>query len=371
MSTAPTQSSFKLFENPASMMQLKVEVLYERIYLHIGSSLDINDNLDISQVSEFLGSRFDPYLNHKAYKDDTASEKAYWVSRDAAIPVVVEVTSENMSTYAADLVADSMHRRSSELCVIRMVSRDLNALEELYTELIKYRHVSTSRIYLLVNSYGEVDLRPLEIAESAPALKLNYGEDFTAVSDKIITNLTTKASGLYLFYGAPGTGKSSYIRYLLSGVLNRKVIYIPVGLIDSLMRPDFLPLLLSNKNSVLVIEDAEKALLSREESQENSSIVSAILNLTDSFISAALNISIVATFNTSKENIDKALLRKGRLKYSYEFKKLSVDDAQKLVDCLDFDYIVREPMTLGDVYNLKDEVGYQPEEKKTIKGFGS
>jgi ATP-dependent 26S proteasome regulatory subunit len=127
---------------------------------------------------------------------------------------------------------------------------------------------------------------------------------------------------------------------------------------------------MNNKNIILVIEDAEKALLSREENHENSSVVSAILNLTDSFISSALNISIVATFNTAKENIDKALLRKGRLKYCHEFKKLSVYDAQVLTNSLNFQYKVSEPMTLAEVYNIYESSGYSAPKEKIISGFG-
>jgi len=37
-------------------------------------------------------------------------------------------------------------------------------------------------------------------------------------------------------------------------------------------------------------------------------------------LGAGFNIQIMATFNTSLKNLDPALMRKGRLKLSYEFK---------------------------------------------------
>jgi ATP-dependent 26S proteasome regulatory subunit len=213
-------------------------------------------------------------------------------------------------------------------------------------------------------------LEPLDVPPGDVDLGLNYGKAFLDVHQDVVDSLQNKRSGLYLFYGDPGTGKSSYIKYLLSAVTTRKIAYVPVALIDSLVSPDFLPLLVANRNLILVIEDAEKALISREESVGSSSVVSAMLNLTDSFIGNTLNVSIIATFNTKKDNIDKALLRKGRLKLSHEFKKLDVEDAQDLIDSLGVDYQATEAMTLAEIYHLHEDNRFKAEDDKRVIGFG-
>jgi hypothetical protein len=46
----------------------------------------------------------------------------------------------------------------------------------------------------------------------------------------------------------------------------------------------------------------------------------------------SLGIQIIATFNTHISNIDKALLRKGRLIGLYEFKPLSMDKSKVLLE---------------------------------------
>jgi ATP-dependent 26S proteasome regulatory subunit len=184
----------------------------------------------------------------------------------------------------------------------------------------------------------------------------------------VLDNLTNKKSGLYLFNGPPGTGKSSYIKHLLSSNLPRKIAYIPVSLIGQLVSPELMPLLMDNKDIILVIEDAEKALLSRETS-ENAAIVSTILNLTDGFIGDAMNISIMATFNTEKEKIDSALLRKGRLRLSHEFGLLSLEDSKKLAVAIGKPAsAVLEPMSLADIYNMDDDTGYKEPEQRRV-GF--
>jgi len=359
------------FEKPLNLSQVRVENLFEYIYSRLGHGLAIYNELQLSKVLDYLKENYRPYLSNKVYQDRTEAQQTMWVAKEGGAPMVIEVSNLKFGYGVQREIFEDVDKPNSEYCTLSAAAANPEDLEALYTDLAPYNIVSKNKIYLLVNSYGEIDLKPLNIPETDTNLGLNYGEDFLSVNDKIVESLNTKTSGLYLFYGEPGTGKSSYIKYLLSGALERRVVYVPINLINSLMSPDMLPLLMNNKNIILVIEDAEKALLSREENHENSSVVSAILNLTDSFISSALNISIVATFNTAKENIDKALLRKGRLKYCHEFKKLSIRDAEILMRSLNFQHEVSEPMTLADVYNLYENSGYSAPKEKVISGFGS
>jgi len=224
------------------------------------------------------------------------------------------------------------------------------------------------KIYMLASSYGELTFNAMPLPDLNTNLSLNYGADFPKFHEELVTSINDKQSGLYLFYGPPGTGKSSYIKHLLTGEIKRKIAYIPVSMINQLVAPEMLPLLTENKNIVLVLEDAEKALVSRDIA-ENSAIVSTILNLTDGFIGQALNITIIATFNTAKEKIDEALLRKGRLRMSYEFNKLNLKDSKALASSLGVDPTkIREEMSLADIYNFEDNTGYEEPEQKRV-GF--
>lgn len=365
-----THTQYKpFFGSPANNTQARVENLYEHLYGSVPNTLAVYDSLDKYKVLEYLKDKYTKHLTSLVYQEDGSTDQSVWLSKDTSLPVVVEVS--NLKLGFASRITDD-HSAAAGACALHAASESLEELEELHKTLLTgCKHVSKSRIHMLVNYYGEIDLKPLDIPEVAVDLQLNYGKAFVDTNNEITESLNTKNSGLYLFYGEPGTGKSSYIKYLLSGVLKRKVVYVPINLINSLMSPDFLPLLLNNQNSILVIEDAEKALLSREDSPENSSLVSAILNLTDSFISTTLNISIVATFNTAKENLDKALLRKGRLRHSYEFKKLKAEEAQALINHLGFDHKTTSAMTLADIYNLNEDPGYKAAPEKVIAGFGA
>lgn len=177
-----------------------------------------------------------------------------------------------------------------------------------------------------------------------------YNDDFQEIDKIIQKSLEQEKSGLILLHGAPGTGKTSYIKNLISKFHENNFIFIQNEFVKDLLKPDFISFLLKNRNSILIIEDAEKVITTRENLSENS-VVSTILQLTDGLFSDYLNIKIICTFNTNIEKVDKALLRKGRLIANYEFKPLSVEKSNKLLKKLGYDSINTD-MALADIFNF-------------------
>jgi len=204
---------------------------------------------------------------------------------------------------------------------------------------------------IMKDENGGVRFDPFEV--SVPEkydIKQCYEPEFEEVHNKLVENLNKNESGLYLFHGPPGTGKTTYIKYL-SSLLKRDMIYVPTSFVDYIADPAFLPALLHKKQCVLIIEDAEKALLARDPS-DSSSVVSTILNITDGIMANVFNIAVIATYNSPRQDVDKALLRKGRLKGEYKFDKLKPETAQKIINKIQPGYKVEEEMSLADIYNL-------------------
>jgi hypothetical protein len=203
------------------------------------------------------------------------------------------------------------------------------------------------------DEHGSIRFEPFEvrIPESYNIEKC-YNDDFPKIHNVVVDSLNKNESGLYLFHGDPGTGKTTYIKYL-SSLVKRDMIYIPTSFVEHLADPSFLPALLHKKHSVLVIEDAEKALLARDPS-DSSSLVSAILNITDGMMADVFNIAVIATYNSPRQAIDKALLRKGRLKVEYHFGKLKASKAQKIADENNIKYQVNNDISLADLYNTDE-----------------
>jgi len=128
-------------------------------------------------------------------------------------------------------------------------------------------------------------------------------------------------------------------------------------MVNYITDPSFIPFLMDNSDSVLIIEDAEPALAKRDGSGRTGAI-SNILNLTDGLLSDCLNISIVATFNTSTKVIDDALLRDGRLINSYSFEKLATEKSTALLNKIGHNVTATKPMSLSEIYYYgKDNKG--------------
>ena len=238
-----------------------------------------------------------------------------------------------------------------------------------------------TKVHLFIkNQYGDYDFEPLSInLPSNLDLELNYGKDFLDIDKKIKSRLADKPNGLFMFHGLSGTGKTTYIKYLASQV-KRDFIYIPTSMIEFFTSdPNCLHTLIQKPNSVIILEDAEKAILKRLGDGMDSSAVSSLLNLSDGILSDILKTSVIVTYNCPKQDVDDALKRKGRLQMDYEFSALSIGNSKKLAKKLKYSKTLIEekivsPLTLNEIYNLEKDVEFYNETKKqesTRIGFGA
>ena len=208
-------------------------------------------------------------------------------------------------------------------------------------------------INLIVRANEGLDLKPLEIKRTKLDLDLFYEDDFKE-TDAIIQQRLKKKNdkGIVLLHGLPGTGKTTYLRYLV-GKIKKRVLFLSPSVAGNLMNPDFIELLMNNPNTVLVIEDAENIIMDRR--YNSSSSVSNLLNISDGLLADFLNVQLICTFNSALTMIDSALLRKGRLIARHEFGKLSITKAQRLSNHLGFDKSITEPMTIAEIANPNEK----------------
>ncbi|MEO7172888.1 AAA family ATPase [Flavobacterium sp.] len=223
-------------------------------------------------------------------------------------------------------------------------------------------------ISLLIATNRGIDTKSLQISKPKLSIEDNYNDDFKDIHQTIIRRLSKKNDkGLVLLHGKPGTGKSSYIRYLISS-LKKDVIFLPPNMAGAITNPDLISVLIENPNCIFVIEDAENIVVDRE--KDGSSPVSALLNISDGLLSDCLNIQIVCSFNTDISKIDGALMRKGRLIARYEFKELEIEKAQVLSQKLGFKTNLNSPMTLTAIYN-QEEKDFQQIKRHNPIGFNA
>ena len=227
---------------------------------------------------------------------------------------------------------------------------------------------TTKKVGLIVKDEYGLTLQKFDVSKKEDLnLDKNYNKGFKEISKKIVTKLNEKSGkGIILLHGKPGTGKTTYIRDLIKKI-NKEVIFLPNNMVDMLATPQFVPFMMKYPDSILIIEDAEKAVKNRN-GNGNETAVSNLLNLSDGILGDCLKTQIVATFNTQRQLIDKALLRKGRLIAEYEFDDLCVDKSNKLLKSLNIDYKTKKPMPLSDIYNYEDTLGVENNKPSKI-GF--
>ena len=220
-------------------------------------------------------------------------------------------------------------------------------------------------INLIVQSNNTLELKAMEIKRTKLDLDLFYDDGFIE-TDEIITKRLNKKNdkGIVLLHGLPGTGKTTYLRYLI-GKIKKRVLFLSPNVAANLMNPDFIELLIDNPNTVLIIEDAENIIMDRK--YESSSSVSNLLNISDGLLADFLNVQLICTFNSALTMVDSALMRKGRLIAKHEFGKLSTEKAQRLSDHLGLKNSINKPMTIAEITNPNDkEYGT---EKIRVMGF--
>ncbi len=257
--------------------------------------------------------------------------------------------------------------------------------------IIKYDPTEITKdsalIHMMVKEDYETYFKDFDVSNFAPELinpEIFYGKGFSNFNEKLINRLETEKKGIVLFHGEPGTGKTHYIRYLLRELtkIDKRVIYVPPSMVESMAEPDMMSFLVNNiieesRDTILLIEDAEPLLESRENGGGRTTGISNLLNSTDGLLNDILGLVIIATFNTHLSKIDQALLRPGRLmarkefgKHSYEH-SLEIAKELKLVDIFNEKSNPKQTYTIAEICNFsKDQEILLHEVKEERKKIG-
>lgn len=198
-------------------------------------------------------------------------------------------------------------------------------------------------------------------------LEENYNNDFTSVHEDIVKFLDQRESGLIILSGSAGTGKTYYIRHLLSQY-PKEYIIVTNAIASHLANPEFVAFMLEHKDSIFILEDCEQILMDRSENSFGGAIAN-ILNMSDGLMSDIFNVKFLCTFNADINKIDPALLRKGRCYARYEFGKLTPDKVENFCKIHNIELPEYKEMTLGELYNQDVSDDYKIDKQRKKVGF--
>jgi MoxR-like ATPase len=121
----------------------------------------------------------------------------------------------------------------------------------------------------VVETYRGIETTMIDLTKPKLSISDNYNDDFKELHQTIYKKLSKQnGKGLVLLHGKPGTGKTSYIRYLIASV-KKDVIFLPPSMASNITNPSLMALLIKNPNSIFVIEDAENIIIDRETSDQS------------------------------------------------------------------------------------------------------
>jgi len=222
---------------------------------------------------------------------------------------------------------------------------------------------STTFYYMAAGKDG-YEVMDLQAEKMDIDIETNYNDDIPY--NEIVSFLNNDQPGLVVMRGEPGTAKSSLIRHLIT-IIDKDFIYLDASCFDNMIDASLIKELLEYEGSILILEDCEEMLKNRT---DGNTKLAALLNMSSGLLADSFKFKIICTFNAAIDNIDPALLRKGRMRINYEFKKLTAEKTAALARKLGKDIPDGEEKTCGDIYNYDEVVEFGSKKKKKIGFLG-
>lgn len=323
--------------------EINTDKLFLIKYGKIAHNINCHIDIDFKNIFEFFKNIFEnnsqkiihSRLQTVKGKKNRNIDNVYIIELDKEL--IVEIQTYNITFYFSE------YSRKDEI---------LKIIEKIPTKQNKKKH--TKKFFMLIRSQrteSGFDLKSFKVKKMKISIEENYNNDFIEIHKNIAKFLKDdKRNGIVMLHGKYGTGKSTYIRFLMRNV-NKRFIYLPLHLISGLSSPDLINFFTLYKNSVLILEDCEEIIKPRSATNSSSEALVNLLNLGDGLLSDALSIKLVCTFNADLKKIDSAILRKGRLAIRYEFTPLSVEKSKALVEKNNIDLKIDSPTTIADIFN--------------------
>jgi len=212
---------------------------------------------------------------------------------------------------------------------------------------------------------------------------VNYTPEVRTAVERLLQDpLNTEQGRLLIFHGAPGTGKTWFLRTLMHEWRDH---YVPLIIQDveffmsdetywaALISDISHNSTLRDKRPLVVLEDAGQGLI--RNGSYGSVPIQRLLNRTDGLCIGDRNITFVITFNEEIGQVDPAVVRAGRCREKIHFTPLCRSDAAAWLthhECVHLIPKLAEHTTLADLYAMKrgDSVKTTEATSRALGGFG-
>jgi energy-coupling factor transporter ATP-binding protein EcfA2 len=359
-------------------------------YYYIDSSLSVSyladyfsqANYDIFSVEDKISFRKHTILDaYDALRESFQIEIfnprphlsfVYLTKEETIVGVVIFTSTDNFKYNDFDKIVENSkesggyeyQKATNYTCTTKYYGQfeHIKTAHRLLTEKIGYTKVPLIKWYYA--SDGGTQIMEYELKSSYkcydefyPFLPDNKGVD-EFINDYLYSN-----ESILLLIGPPGTGKSSFLRHMISShALTATLTYD-----EDILKKDqiFIHHMTNDRSDILVLEDADIILESRKSS--NNRMMHKLLNVSDGIIKVDQKKMIFTTNLESTQDIDPALLRPGRCYAVIQFRELTFDEANVAAEVAGMPaFTEKREYTLAEVFNKER---YREVKKKQRIGF--
>jgi len=325
--------------------------LYSKVFWKM-----LKDNYTILKNNIRLHTEIEIDEKQKTHKTYNYLVKLYYDGNPFFISFYDEERGYDDSDYNDFATEDDKANKISNIKIYYTDNIEYDNIEKIVAKFLETTYLPSreNQFFTIQTSQYGFQLKESYVKNMDIDLGLNYGDKFIDIDKNILDKLENTKHGLFILHGLPGTGKTYYIRRLISKLSKKTIIYVPTYMMTQMADPELITFISQFKDTILILEDSENILANTIDNR--SQAVSNILNMTDGLLNDSMEIQIIATFNTSKRLIDKALTRAGRLQVDYKFGKLNQKNAQKLIDKIGLDKIAKSSMSLAEIYEGQNQL---------------
>jgi hypothetical protein len=300
----------------------------------------VNDNVD----------RVKLYHSEQSKRNGEFKTKIIWALIDAGEGRFICFESNQLSIYSYDLewanaVGDAIYAEYHQ-------EEDL---KDAHFRIIGEKHMGYDSEEIVIRQpYAKTD----------GELNAHYPDGILNYRDELFSHLENTRSGIHILLGTPGTGKTSFIRYVIGQFSVRKgtkFYFVPPQYYAKLGSTKLIDFLREEHSGyeeetrlVLILEDSEALLRPRIGGEGDAFSVSELLNISDGLLGEGLDLQFICTINCPLKELDEAITRPGRLLSAQQFFPLSNAKALTLAKLLNRDIPTKQRgYTLAEIYHIK------------------